>query len=454
MSSDVAIHVRGLSKSYALYDSPAQRMWETLGWRRTADRREHRALEGIGFDVRRGESVGVLGLNGSGKSTLLQIVCGTLEATAGSVKVNGRVAALLELGAGFNPEFTGVENVFLNGSVLGLSRQQVDDRLADILAFADIGEYVHQPVRTYSSGMYVRLAFAVAIHVDPDILIVDEALSVGDEAFQRKCLARVEALKSRGTTVLFVSHGASTVVELCSRALWLDRGRLLADGDSRRVVAAYQKYTHATLPAREAMRNLLLEGGLDDLPVPEPDVPALGEAGLPGDMESGDEADFDATLVAVETERYERRGARIENPRIETPAGRRVNVLTTGHRYVYAYEVVIESALHGVRFGMLIRNMNGVDLGGWASALPSGALPIVSAGQRISVRFNFQCRFNEGVFFFNAGALATGDDGEHYVDRRIDVLMIRIAPKPEGVASTGMVDIDARVTLDVASACD
>jgi lipopolysaccharide transport system ATP-binding protein len=199
--------------------------------------REFWALKSVSFNVKRGSTVGIVGKNGSGKSTLLQLICGTLSQSNGEVETNGRIAALLELGSGFNPEFTGRENVYMNSAVLGLTKDEVDSRFQDIVDFADIGLFIEQPVKTYSSGMLVRLAFAVAINVDPEILIVDEALSVGDELFQRKCFARIEAIKNKGATILFVSHSGSTIVELCDSAILLDSGEVLASGAPKDIVA-------------------------------------------------------------------------------------------------------------------------------------------------------------------------------------------------------------------------
>ena len=191
--------------------------------------------------MNKGETLGIIGRNGSGKSTLLQIICGILLATSGRVEVNGKVSALLELGAGFNPEYTGRQNVYIKGSILGLTTKAIEARFDDIMAFADIGDFINQPVKTYSSGMAVRLAFAVAISVDPDILIVDEALAVGDAAFQRKCFARIKHIQESGSTILFVSHGAGTVIELCSRALLLEKGELIASGSPKQVISHYHR---------------------------------------------------------------------------------------------------------------------------------------------------------------------------------------------------------------------
>ena len=221
MSSEIAISVADVSKRYQIYDAPSDRLKQMLTRARKQYFREFSALKNISFEVRKGETVGIIGRNGSGKSTLLQIICGTLNPTGGTLHTRGRIAALLELGAGFNPDFTGRENVYMNAAILGLSKLEIEQRFDDIAAFADIGEFIEQPVKSYSSGMSVRLAFAVAINVDAQILIIDEALSVGDELFQRKCFSRIEAIRAQGATILFVSHSGGTIIELCDRAILL-----------------------------------------------------------------------------------------------------------------------------------------------------------------------------------------------------------------------------------------
>ncbi len=240
VSTDLALQVQSVSKVYRLYERPEDRLKHSLFWRfGRSYGHDFWALRDVSFQVKRGQSVGILGRNGSGKSTLLQIIAGTLQATRGGVAVDGRIAALLELGSGFNPEFSGRDNVFLNGALLGLSEAEVQNRLDAILAFAEIGEFVDQPVKTYSSGMLMRLAFSVAIHVDADILIVDEALSVGDMFFQTKCMAALERQRRSGRTILFVSHSMQTIKALCDYAILLDRGQLRAAGDTESVCDQY-----------------------------------------------------------------------------------------------------------------------------------------------------------------------------------------------------------------------
>lgn len=247
MSSDIAILVSHLSKCYEIYDTPRDRLKQfvlprvrhMVGKAHKQYFREFWALKDVSFEIKKGETIGIIGRNGSGKSTLLQMICGTLTPTGGDVEVNGRVAALLELGSGFNPEFTGRENVYMNAAVLGLTNDEIDAQFDKIVAFADIGEFIEQPVKTYSSGMFVRLAFAVVVHVQPDILVVDEALSVGDIAFQNRCMQRIRQLKEAGASILFVSHDLSTVQILCDRVIWIKHGLIQQYGYAGEVCQNY-----------------------------------------------------------------------------------------------------------------------------------------------------------------------------------------------------------------------
>jgi lipopolysaccharide transport system ATP-binding protein len=256
MSSDCAVFVDDVSKAYTIYTRPQDRLKQmvvsrarrALGLQTRRYYTEHWALRDISFEVQRGETVGVLGRNGSGKSTLLQIICGTLAPTAGHVVTGGRISALLELGAGFNPEFTGRENAVLNARILGLGRDEIEERLGEIERFADIGDFFDRPMKTYSSGMFVRVGFAVQASVDPAILVVDEALAVGDAAFQAKCLRRLRDLKTRGTSILFVSHDMSAIRTFCDRAVWIDRGRLKMIGDVTKITAEYLEYVFLDYP--------------------------------------------------------------------------------------------------------------------------------------------------------------------------------------------------------------
>lgn len=446
MSSELAIRVDGVSKAFAIYEKPHHRLLQQLlpGSGR-AWHREFHALRDISFDVHRGETVGIVGRNGSGKSTLLQIICGTLTPSQGRVSVNGRVAALLELGAGFNPEFSGRENVYLNATVLGLSREEIDQRFDAIAGFADIGEFIDQPVKSYSSGMYVRLAFAVAINVTPDILVVDEALAVGDEAFQRKCHARLDRLRDDGATILFVSHSAGMVIELCNRAVLLDRGEMLARGTPRHVVSRYHKLLFAPAQKLDEVRARIRA---------EADAgPAANTASSSGGDDAGEAADgshFDPAMVSQSTLSYPSLGAHIDDPHIQTPSGQRVNVLRGGGDYIYTYRVRFDSAAVGVRCGMLFRTVTGLELAGGVSALAGEGVELVEAGQCLQARFPFRCLLAPGTYFANAGVLGLQGEGEQYLDRRIDAIMFRVMPDTERLA-TGLVDlgVGAQVSLQM-----
>lgn len=258
-SEEIVISARSLAKSYRLFGHPGDRIRQflSLGLRRY--HREFTALRDVSFDIRRGETIGIIGRNGSGKSTLLQLICGILKPTSGSIEVNGRISALLELGAGFNPEFTGRENVYFQGALMGLDKAQMDKRFDEIAAFADIGDFIDQPVRTYSSGMFVRLAFAVAVHVDPDILVVDEVLAVGDAVYQQKCFDRIHRLQTRGTSIIVVSHNPYQIERLCDRAAVMRKGILSPLQPARDVLALYHEMVQQELapgtPADEASRE-------------------------------------------------------------------------------------------------------------------------------------------------------------------------------------------------------
>ena len=298
-----AIEAHGLGKCYGLYARPGDRLKQLLWGRWRQYSREFWALQNVDLAIKPGEVVGLVGRNGAGKSTLLQMLCGTMPPTTGSLQVNGKVAALLELGAGFNPEFTGIENVFMNAAILGMKNQEVKDRLDEILAFADIGEFVHQPVKTYSSGMFMRLAFAVATSVEPDILVIDAALSVGDGAFARKSFDRIMGLKEAGKTILFCSHSMYQVEALCSRAMWIDAGKLRMMGTAAEVTSAYQTSLNASIPISPVLHAEPVESAASPkVPAPQGSgritgivARAEGVSGRELDLVSG-ETDLEITI--------------------------------------------------------------------------------------------------------------------------------------------------------------
>jgi len=427
MSSDLAIRARGLGKSYPIYARPSQRLHELVSLRRWVPPRSHWAVRNVDLEVRRGETVGVVGRNGSGKSTLLEMISGTLEPTEGEVGVRGRVAALLELGAGFNTEFTGRENVRLNGTILGLTREELEERFDDITHFADIGDFLDQPVKTYSSGMFARLAFAVAIHATPDILVVDEILSVGDEAFQRKCFAKIDDIRRRGGSILFVSHAAGSVVELCDRAILLDAGEHLLTGSPRTIVALYQRLAYAPHDAVQSVRAEIAqeahspgsyESSLEDLQQqpdettdlqPEPDCSSY----------------LDLSLESKSALHYDPNGALIEDPTILTLDGHPVNCLSAGRDYVFRYSAHFDRDCLDVRYHTLVKTVTGLELGGGTHPA-IGALGFEpSAGDEVTVSFEFCCALNPGVYFLNCGV--TGNNGEQ-LHRIVDAVAFRVLP--------------------------
>jgi lipopolysaccharide transport system ATP-binding protein len=375
------------------------------------------------------------------KSTLLQMICGTLNPTSGSIQRNGRIAALLELGSGFNPEFTGRENVYMNAAVLGLSKAEIDERFDEIVAFADIGEFIEQPVKTYSSGMVVRLSFAVAINVQPQILVIDEALSVGDELFQRKCFSRIEAIRASGATILFVSHSGAQIVELCDRVLLIDAGEQLAVGLPKQIVGRYQKLIYA--PAN--MRQIIREQIVKSFQLAFSQEESLGEFTFLNEPMKREHANklkagFDPHLKPASTIYYESNGALIEDPKILTLQGEQVNNLVRSEVYRYAYTVKFLNNASNVRFGMLIRTTSGIELGGaMTSASMVNAIPVVEAGKGFRVEFRFNASLNTGVYFMNAGVLGQVGEDDGYLHRLVDIIMFRILPDSDSHA-TAIVD--------------
>jgi lipopolysaccharide transport system ATP-binding protein len=413
MSSDYAIHAENLSKNYLIYNSPQDRLKQGLWRGRKQFYTEFRALQNISFTVGRGETVGIVGRNGSGKSTLLQIICGTVTPTSGSCTVNGRISALLELGAGFNPEFTGKENIYLNGAILGLSQEEIAEKYASIVEFSGIGDKVNQQVKTYSSGMYVRLAFAVAVASDPDILIVDEALAVGDEIFQRKCFARIRDIQERGGTILFVSHSASTVIEICDRALLLDGGELLMESAPKNVILQYHRMIFAPAEKAASIRDLIKQTGAIT------DMPQTDTAPAPS-------AEYDASMIPESTIHYESRGVTIHDLHIETLEGEKVNLLRRGERYYYSYKVAFDDAAYAVRFGMRIRTKTGIELGGASTSIPGEEIPYVEAGTTLHIRFAFTCLLLPGTYFLNCGCSGVQDDERVVLHRIADAAMFKV----------------------------
>lgn len=416
MPSDPIISVKGLSKRY--FFSHAHQ-WSLLGRSAPPARQEtgYQALHDINFEVHAGESVGVIGRNGAGKSTLLQILTGTLQPTEGIVGVQGRVSALLELGAGFNPDFTGRENVFLTGAVLGMSRVEVQRKFKTIVDFADIGEFIDHPVRTYSSGMLVRLAFALQVHVDPDILIVDEALSVGDIFFQQKCINKIREILSRGVTLFFVSHGLNSVKSLCARAIYLDHGRMIADGPADEVCDQYQNsltsysrrdWEHAVAVAR-------MEGG--DHPI---ELQRIGEENSLADH------DFESRL----SQRSGSGEVRFVGMRVFDHQDQAILSLEQGgpvriRAELHAFEDIPE----GATIGILLRDANGIDLIAFNSNFYRQRLPALRADGRYIWEIDVDLPLARGYYSLHTGIKPDAASGYFY-DRCFNAAVLEIRGNP------------------------
>ena len=382
-----AVEFQSVSKSYAIYESPGDRLKELLSLNRLRRHRDFWALHELTFDVKRGETFCIVGQNGSGKSTMLQMVAGILQPTAGEVAVNGRVSALLELGAGFNPEFTGRDNVYLNGSILGLTTRQIDQRYRDIESFAEIGEFINQPVKTYSSGMVVRLAFAVAIHVDPEILLVDEALAVGDIYFRQRCMRKVHELRTRGITILFVSHAVSDVKAIGDRALWLDGGRLVELGEPDKVIAKYL----AAMTEKDSTYLRLKVG-------------AVEKAAGAGPVSAPEIVD---TIPNVD-HRFGDGRAQVIGIAILDEQGRRLHLLNPGQRIVVRISVRAKDDVAMPIVGFMLRNQLGMDFSGTNTAREEYELTPMHEGDVYTVDFHVDLPELYAASFSFSPAIADG----------------------------------------------
>ncbi|HYY57414.1 MAG TPA: ABC transporter ATP-binding protein, partial [Pyrinomonadaceae bacterium] len=374
------LRVEGVSKQYRIYERPGDRLKESLTRGRWKAHREFWALNDISFDVDSGTTVGIIGPNGSGKSTLLQIITGTLEPTHGNVWHEGRIAALLELGAGFNPEFTGIENIFMNAALMGFSRRETEARLADITRFAEIGDFVYQPVKTYSSGMYVRLAFAIAVSADPQILVVDEALAVGDAVFQHRCLRRIREMQERGATILFVSHDPAAIRALCLRAILLNAGRVETDGKPTDVLNRYQKLIMSRTQAYE-----------------ETQTP---------DKTEDDSLVFSDEARAPLTYSYRHGDGSAEVLSVDVlDANRRpVQLVETGEPILVRLRVRFNRDVDEPVCGMLIRDRLGIHIYGTNTEIQEASFGHVRRAEIVEATFSFNCWLASETFSLTVAA--------------------------------------------------
>lgn len=453
-TDDIAIRVANLSKCYHIYDRPQDRLKQSIvprlqrliGRQPTQYAREFWALKNVSFEVKKGETVGIVGRNGAGKSTLLQLVAGTLTPTAGSTTVRGRVAALLELGSGFSPDFTGRENVYLNASLLGLTREQIDVKFDQIAAFADIGDFIERPVKTYSSGMLVRLAFAVQTSVEPAVLIVDEALAVGDARFQKKCYDRLERYRADGGTVVFVTHDAGITVQICTKAMILEQGAILEIGEPHRVVKVYHRLLFGD-PAKSPPKAEASDRsrGAEKGPQADGGKPLARTVEIAVTKEGGDQV-ADGTGRAV---RYGTRELEIVDVGIRDRDGNNTTILEAGSEYIFFLRVRYEiEVVEPVSFGFIITNVRGVEIYGTKGGLHGCYLPSGGEGTCIEARMRLIARQVPGEYFLTAALAPLSAEAEsEFYDMRFDAVQFRVIGV-QACFTTSIVDLDAQLSFD------
>ncbi len=434
-----AIRVEGLSKKFKLYNKRIDRLKETFLGAKSCHTPYH-ALSNVSFSIKKGETAGIVGRNGSGKSTLLQLVCGILEQTSGTIEVNGKISALLELGAGFNPEFTGLENVYLNASILGMPREEVDLYLDDILDFADIGAFIYQPVKTYSSGMYIRLAFAVAVNVKPDILIVDEALAVGDTLFQAKCFAKFREFQEKGITILFVTHSMELLARYCTSALLLDKGNLLMQGPAKEVIDEYNRLT-VNCAKRASTGAKLVENKITK-------EREKGSSGEKTAVSSCQEIEKEGEPVALKLnpkeDRYGNGKAEILDFGVNVLSGEVTQTFVHGEEYLFWVEIKFKEALPDPIVAYTIRDVKGLVVSGTNTSFKEKEVGAVTPGEIVLVTFRHVLSLNPGDYLLSFGC-AGFQDGDYVVyDRRFDVVPFQVVYDK---ATVGIFDMNSDVSV-------
>ena len=415
--SEYAIEAEKLSKVYRLYDRPRDRFLEAInpGKRRSKD---HYALTDVDLKIKKGETVGIIGTNGSGKSTILKIITGVLSPTSGNITVNGRISALLELGAGFNMEYNGIENIYLNGTMMGFSRKEIDERLDSILQFADIGEYVYQPCKTYSSGMFVRLAFAVAINIDPEILIVDEALSVGDVFFQSKCYHKFEEFKEQGKTILFVSHDLSSIAKYCDRVILLNKGIKLDEGGPKEMIDAYKQVLVGQYKVTDDS-----EVSMDDL------------------SRMSSEA---AEAVNPDALEYGTGDAKIRDYYITDKNGTRTTAIIKGEEFTIHFSVDFIADIKAPIFAFTVKNIRGTEITGTNTMYEKAFLEPVKSGDTKTVTFRQRMDLQGGEYLLSFGVTGYEQDKFQVYHRLYDVLNVTVVSDKNTV---GYYDMNSQIEV-------
>ena len=441
MDNHIAIKVTDLEKVYKLYDKPSERLKEALHIGRGKHHTEHRALKGVNMTIRQGECVGIIGTNGSGKSTILKIITGVLSPTAGEVEVNGRISALLELGAGFNMEYNGIENIYLNGTMIGFSKKEIDQKLDEILAFADIGDYVYQPAKTYSSGMFVRLAFAVAINIDPEILIVDEALSVGDVFFQAKCYHKFEEFKEMGKTIVFVSHDLSSISKYCDRVVLLNQGVKLGEGAPKQMIDTYKQVLVGQYTPTESEGERLLD---------DEQLRAMAAKGVDGSKLDGRQQDGTAeNRITGLTENpdlleYGSKKAQITEYYITDEKGTRTAAILKGSIFSIHMRVEMTERIAAPIFAFTIKNVRGTEITGTNTMFEKAFLDSVEAGDTKEITFTQEMNLQGGDYLLSLGVTGYEEDDFTVYHRLYDVLSVTVVSDKDTV---GFYDMNSTVLV-------
>ncbi len=419
------ITVENVTKIYPIYKKNSDRVKEVLSVTHKTYNKPFYALNGISFEIEKGETVGIIGTNGSGKSTILKIITGVVSPTAGKVNVDGKVSALLELGAGFDLDYTGIENIYMNGSILGYTKEEMDQKIPEILAFADIGDFVYQQVKTYSSGMLVRLAFALAINVNPEVLIIDEALAVGDAFFQAKCFNKLEEIKERGTTILFVSHDIISVKKLCKRAIWIEKGNLREIGDAKEVCEHYlsMQIEEQNKEKQKIVNDMVLDN-------------------LVTDIKKGDKKLFPKIHIDEATAVTGKMDGKIASFYIRNEQDQDVTVLKTGEKYRFGMLVEFYKDLENVLFGFEMENVRGVKLFSINNFLSDEVLAKVYKGDCYEVSFEIELpKICTGEYLVSP-SLAVGNQDNHVVVERIHNYM-KITVDNDGY-NLAVLDLEAK----------
>ena len=426
MDKNLAISVQGVSKIYKLYNKPIDRLKEAVSLTHKSYHRDFFALSDISFDVKKGETVGIIGTNGSGKSTILKIITGVLSPTTGTAEVSGNISALLELGAGFNSEYTGLENIYMNGTMMGFSREEMQRRMDDILRFADIGDFVNQPVKTYSSGMFVRLAFALAINVDPEILIVDEALSVGDVFFQAKCYRRMEEMMKNGTTILMVSHDMGSIIKYCDKVVLLNRGHFVAQGEAGKMVDLYKKIL---ANQTDELAEALIEQKKEALGLP------VGEVHTDKSMK-------ERMNLNPEVQEYGDGRASFEDFGTLDARGNVTNLLLKGEMFTIRERIRFHAPIEMPIFTYTLRDKKGTDITGTNTMFEGADIKPVKDGDVYTVSFRQKMNLQGGEYLLSMSC--TGyENGEHVVYHRLyNVLSLTVISNKNTV---GYYDMDSEV---------